>query len=200
MQPRSLDQDAQNTKHRNAKRARRERLFILRSTFLSLFSASRMVQNQHRCPADTAQYAAMQSEATQCPVTRRKAMILAPLRSDARGHQLCGVVTHPKDRPMPPQNSPDNVRNRNVYICKRGPTCVGSRQHLHAVLTCAGKRQRQLHLQASAGSCRNLNARADSRKHAPASASNCQHVQAEAYNRLHLKARRNVTPEGATCP
>ena len=199
MQPRSSVQNAQNTKRRNAKRARREPLFILRFAFLCLFSASRMVQTQSRCPGDTAQCAAMQSEATQCPVTRRKAMILAPLSSDARGHQRCGVVSHPKDRPMPSRKSPTTIRNRNAYTCKPQPTCVGSRQLLHAMLTCAGKRQRRLHLQASAGSSRNLNGRADSQKQAPAWAGKCQQPQAETYVRLHLKTGRFVTSKGATC-
>lgn len=100
---------------------------------------------------------------------------------------------------MPLRKSPTNVRNWNVYTCKPQPTCVGSRQHLYAVLPCAGKRLRRLHLQASAGSCRNLNARANSRKQATAWAGKGQHLQAETYVRLHLKTGRLASLEGAPC-
>jgi hypothetical protein len=184
---------------RNAKRARREVLFILRSAFPCLFSASKLELNKPRCPADTAQCAAMHSKATQCPAMRPTATILAPSGSDARGHQRCGVVSHPKDRPMPPRKSPTTVRSRNVYICRPEPTCVSRGQHLPAMLTCACKRQRRLHLQAGAGSCRNPKTCADSRRQAPASASMCQHLQAEAGSCWHLKVGRSLSSEGAPC-
>jgi hypothetical protein len=120
-------------------------------------------------------------------------------RGVTRGHQLCGVVSHPKERPMTPRESPATVLNRNVYICKPEPTCVSWRQHLPAVLTCAFKRQRRLHLQARAGSCWNPNTCADSRNQASTSASICQHLQAKAGICLHLKTARFVSPEGAPC-
>jgi hypothetical protein len=120
---------------------------------------------------------------------RRTATILASSASDARRHQLCGVVSHLKDRPMPPRTSPTTVRNWNVYICRPEPTCVSSRQHLHALLTWAGKRQRRLHLQAGA----------DSRQHVPSSASNCQHLQVKASIRFYLQTGRSARPEGAPC-
>jgi hypothetical protein len=171
----------------------------LRSAFLCLFSTSKIAQNKPRCPADSGQCAAMHSKAAQCPAMRFMAMILAPSGSDVRAHERCGVVSHPKEHPMPPRKSPTTVRNRNVYICGPKPTCVSWRQHLPAVLTCACKRQRRLHLQANAGCCRNLHARADSRQHVPSLASKCQLVQTGASIRLQLQTERSTRPEGAPC-
>jgi hypothetical protein len=141
----------------------------------------------------------MHSRAPQCPATRRTATILAPSANDARRPQRCGVVSHLKDCLMLPRKSPTTVRNGNVYICRPEPTCVSSCQHLYAVLTCASKRQRRLHLQANAGCCRTLPARADSRQHVPSLACNCQHLQAEADIRLHWQTERCARPEDAPC-
>ena len=199
MQLRSSDQDVQNIKRCNAKRARREVFFILRSAFLCLSSTSKIAQKNPQCPAEPTQCAAMHSRAPQCSAMRRTATILATSANDARRHQLCGVVSHPKDRPMLPRKSPPPVRTWNVYICRPEPTCVSSRQHLNAVLSCAGKRQRRLHLQARAGCCRNLHARADSRKHVPSWTCNCQNLQVEADVRFHRQTGRSARPEGAPC-
>jgi hypothetical protein len=100
---------------------------------------------------------------------------------------------------MTPRESPATVHNWNVYISKPEPTCVSWRQHLHAMLTSACKRQRRLHLQAGAGSCWNPNTCADSGNQASTSASICQHLQAEAGICLHLKAGCSLSSEGAPC-
>jgi hypothetical protein len=199
MQLRSSDQDCKNTKRCNEKHARREVFFILRSAFLCCFLNSKIAQNKPQRAADPTQCAAMHSRAPQCAAMRRTATILAPSANDARRPQRCGVVSHRKDCLMLLRKSPNTVRNGNVYICRQEPTCVSSRQHLYAVLTCASKGQRRLHLQANAGFCRSLYARADSRQHVPSLASKCRLVQTGASIRLRLQTERCARPEGAPC-